>query len=105
MAEELKENEETKEETSEETKEDTSETIESASTVETDPVVEDRPNIDLVQLEQRITSLEQRLLSVETPQPTETPETQPTETPEEETSEEESSDVESTEDIKKILDL
>lgn len=111
MAEEVKD--ETVEETSEQTSEQPSDgsSVESSSEVTTEPTVEgDNQSLDLVQLEQRITSLEQRLLSVETPQPTSDgsdPNGEP-EVAEETTGQDGDSrdeDVESTDDIKKILDL
>lgn len=112
MAEEVKEEkvEETSEEKPEETS-DSSSVEESSSEVTTQPTVEgDNQSLDLVQLEQRITSLEQRLLSVETPQPTSDgsdPNGEP-EVAEETTGQDGDSrddEVESTDDIKKILDL
>ncbi|WWT40396.1 hypothetical protein [Staphylococcus phage PT1-9] len=112
MAEEVKD--EKVEETSEEKPEETSDgssVEESSSEVTTEPTVEgDNQSLDLVQLEQRITSLEQRLLSVETPQPTSDgsdPNGEP-EVAEETTGQDGDSrddEVESTDDIKKILDL
>ena len=110
MAEEVKdETVETQEETSEQTSEGSS--VESSSEVTTEPTVEDNnETLDLVQLEQRITSLEQRLLSVETPQPV-TDGSDPNGEPEvaEETpgqdGDSRDDEVESTDDIKKILDL
>lgn len=118
MAEEVKEetveekpNEDTKEETSETTSEGSS--IESSSDVTTEPTVENNnETLDLVQLEQRITSLEQRLLSVETPQPAQAdvsdgsdPNGEPEVAEESAGQDGDSRDVESTDDIKKILDL
>lgn len=120
MAEEVKEEtvEETPtDDTTEETSETTSEgsSIESSSEVTTEPTVEDNnQTLDLVQLEQRITSLEQRLLSVETPQAQSAPTVDGSDPNGEPEVAEESAgqdgdsrddDVESTDDIKKILDL
>lgn len=110
---------ETKEEQQEEQEEqeeqedqsiDEGSSIESASTVETDPTKEeDTLTPDYVQLEQRVTSLEQRLLSVEGPaqaqdngsDPNFEDQTNPTELE----SEADDSHIESTDDIKKLLDL
>lgn len=115
MADEVKD--ETVEETSEETSEQTSDgsSIESSSEVTTEPTVEnDNQSLDLVQLEQRITSLEQRLLSIETPQVQSAPTGDSSDTNGEPEVAEESAgqdgnshdnDIESTDDIKKILDL
>lgn len=110
MAEETKD--ENLEETSEETSEDTGSSVEeSASEVTTDPTVEgEQPSSDLVQLEQRVTSLEQRLLSVEQPAPAPTtdgsdPNGEPEVAEESEGTDGDSREEDSTDDIKKMLDL
>lgn len=102
----------------EETEETTQETsdgssIESSEEVTTEPTTEgEQPITDLVQLEQRITSLEQRLLSVETPQPQTMQQTdgsdpngEPEVAEESEGQDGDSRDIESTDEIKKMLDL
>lgn len=105
------ETEETTQETSEETSNGSS--IESSEEVTTEPTTEgEQPITDLVQLEQRITSLEQRLLSVETPQPQtmqqtdgSDPKGEPEVAEESEGQDGDTRDVETTDEIKKMLDL
>lgn len=85
---------------------DQAEEIESASTVETDPVVEsDKPIVDLVQLEQRVTSLEQRLLATESQPAEQAPPPQDNGDTSIDENSEDDSEMESTDDIKKILEL
>lgn len=102
--------EEQKEEQQEEQSTDEGSSIESASTVETEPTKEEEtPTPDYVQLEQRVTSLEQRLLSVEgSGQPQDNgsdPNFEDQTSPTELESEADDSHIESTDDIKKLLDL
>ena len=104
MADELKEEEVKEEETS---LDESTESLESAGEVTTSPTVEgEQPVHDYVQLEQRITSLEQRLNGQEQQQQQEPPSTQEQPQEDEPSSDESSSDdEESTEDVKKILGL
>lgn len=111
MAEETKEDVvETEETTSDETSQDEGSSVEeSSSDVVTEPTVEgEQPSADYVQLEQRVTSLEQRLLSVEQPAPVESgsdPNGEPEVADESEGSDGDSREEDSTDDIKKMLDL
>lgn len=110
MAEEVKDetvNEETSSNESETEIKD--ETLESAGEVVTSPTVEgEQPVHDYVQLEQRVTSLEQRLNGQEQQQQ-EPPSTQEQPPQEDEPSSEDSGDdsdgIESSDEIKKILGL
>ena len=106
MAEEVKE-EEVKEETS---SDESTESLESAGEVTTSPTVEGEENIPsyVVQLEQRISSIEQRLNGQEQQQEQQQQQEPPQEEPQadEPSGDEQSSDdEESTEDVKKILGL
>lgn len=113
MAEETKDDVVETEETSETKPDDAidegSSVEESSSDVVTEPTVEgEQPSTDLVQLEQRVTSLEQRLLSVEQPAPVESgsdPNGEPETAEESEGSDGDSREEDSTDDIKKMLDL
>lgn len=100
--------------TQDDTVETTEETPISDETTETptETVTSDEENatLDLVQLEQRITSLEQRLLSVETtpaPAPVQdgSPQSEPEIAEESDIDEPKDDNMESTDDIKKLLDL
>lgn len=113
MAEETKEDVvETEETTSEDTSQDEGSSVEeSSSEVVTEPTVEgEQPKADYVQLEQRVTSLEQRLLSVEQPAPAPVesgsdPNGEPEVAEESEGTDGDSREEDSTDDIKKMLDL
>ena len=115
MAEEVKDEqieETTSDETSDETSQDEGSSVEeSSSDVVTEPTVEgEQPTADYVQLEQRVTSLEQRLLSVEQPAPAPVesgsdPNGEPEVAEESEGTDGDSREEDSTDDIKKMLDL
>lgn len=115
MAEEVKEDvvetEETTDAKPDDAIEEGSSVEESSSDVVTEPTVEgEQPTADYVQLEQRVTSLEQRLLSVEQPAPAPVesgsdPSGEPEVAEESEGTDGDAREEDSTDDIKKMLDL
>lgn len=102
---------EEEEEKKEDQTEDQTEETNEEPTEEPEPTEEDTLQDEndapssMVQLEQRVTSLEERLLSVETPAPAPAEEPAPAPTEEPPSNESDGEDEESTDDVKKILGL